>query len=636
MTSPALSLIWNHTTGHAPDDRRFKDEQLEGLPHFVQMAVAKECKNRNPVEGNRYLLETSSILKGPCKKVGSDEDELRTTAKAKARKITLATIKHPEPLQMAMDLTEAEGIPAPDGRTMTTTGKLARMKDGDHWWRRQLRKYPAREFELAMIRAGLVHRGRAKYISDESFDRRHQQKVRNYRVLETMQAINELGHSFTLAELAEKSTSNPALRRNELMTRMSGLESIARNHNMAGEFVTMTTPSRFHPMSTTGGKLHKNPNYDGSSPREAADYLQKVWARIRAKLTREGIQRFGFRIAEPHHDATPHWHMLLFMEPSQVEQFRAIVSRYALAESPNEPGANKYRVDFKAIDYRKGTATGYVAKYVSKNIDGAHLQTDAFGPDPAHTAARVEAWAATWGIRQFQQIGSASVTVYRELRRVDESPLVMEPARKAADNGDFAAYVMAQGGPTVTPRTQKLHLAKRPALDTDNGEINLNRYNEPAAPATVGVYAGPLFLLTRLHSWAIERKVDNENITQGAGSNGSANQRNGTGRADGTGAQIGRRGLYGDASQNKRPIAGISKDVSCSANGKLSSFSGRMQPTQAGGIGCSQECPSGTENRLGFGLPWSPVNNCTRGAPDSDPFGAPEHPPPNKKLRYYS
>jgi len=108
---------------------------------------------------------------------------------------------------------------------------------------------------------------------------------------------------------------------------------------------------------------------------------------------------------------------------------------YALAEDPFEPGAAKHRFEVVVIDPDRARATGYVAKYVAKNIDGYQVEID----DEAalHTsisAIRAASWASVWDIWQFQPLGGPPVTVWRELKRLDKSDL--ESQLDAKDTAD--------------------------------------------------------------------------------------------------------------------------------------------------------------------------------------------------------
>jgi len=387
----------------------------------------------------------------------------------------------------------SQGIEAPESHRSDGPA-IARMTCAQ-WWRRRLRKAHAQAVEGAAIDLGHVNRARDLYVSEQSLQRRIQQNKRNAQALENTTLRNEEQQEFTLAELSAKGTANKAIRRGELMTRIAGFERIAKDMGHAGLFVTITCPSRMHKFTAlANGVVRENKKYDGTLPDAAQAYLCAVWAKIRAKLARQKIKIYGFRIAEPNHDGTPHWHMLIFCAPGQQADIEKTMRDYALADSPDERGAAEHRFTSKTIDWQRGTAAGYMAKYVAKNIDGMHVGLDLEGKPAIETSQRVEAWAATWRIRQFQQIGGAPVGVWRELRRVKElaadAPEHLVMAWQAvnklqvAEGRDKASaawdkYVKAQGGVFVG-RKRKIGLC------TEEVE-GAGRYGEALAPAIKGV-----------------------------------------------------------------------------------------------------------------------------------------------------
>lgn len=424
---------------------------------------------------------------------------------------------------------ESRGLPDLGRLRGRIASILARAKCA-RWWRRVLRKMHARAVEATARAIGLVHKRAGCYVSDDGARRRRGQLARNAAALESVTAINEHGQEHTLAELAARSTANKEIRRHELMTRIAGFELIAKESGHAAYFVTVTCPSRMHAWRTAGPRVEANQRHDGTTPDQAQRYLTKQWAKFRAAADRAGLQLYGFRIAEPNHDATPHWHCLLFFpglggadgaggEGSEAGNSGAVQSglesaanvalsllrRYFLDnESPSEAGAERHRVKVERIDWQRGSAAGYVAKYVAKNIDGNHVGRDLYGNDAFESSQRVEAWAATWRIRQFQQIGGAPVGVWRELRRLHPEQAGAAPAvalaldavniAAQADKTDaahdierattaahgWAGYLMLQGGHRVKRAALRLGL-----LREATGEIG--RYGEAMPARAVGV-----------------------------------------------------------------------------------------------------------------------------------------------------
>lgn len=335
------------------------------------------------------------------------------------------------------------------------------------WWYLRLKRARDVQREHMAIAVGQVQKAASAYVSRKTLGEWIEQKKRNAEFFKKFDLINEQGDRVALADMVHGSVANPAIRRCELMVRMRGFEDIANDEGLAGEFYTITAPSRFHSVHSKGGFVSR---WDGNTPQDTQRYLCGVWAKARAAISRAGIHVFGFRVVEPHHDGTPHWHMLLFMRPQDVDTVRDILCYHARIEDSEElqtPSALKARFHVEPIDPEKGSATGYIAKYISKNIDGFALDGEAdeeTGENLRDMAKAVSAWASRWRIRQFQQIGGAPVTVWRELRRLpgDEQILPtedMDNVRFAADVGDWRAYTECQGGAFVMRKDLTVRLA---------------------------------------------------------------------------------------------------------------------------------------------------------------------------------
>jgi hypothetical protein len=380
---------------------------------------------------------------------------------------------------------------------------LAKVTD-ESWWYNKLKRRRDIQREHLAIAAGQVQKKASPYASRSCIGEWTEQKRQNKEFINNTAIENEeTGEQIPLNLQVYKSNANPAIRRCELMVRMRGFEDIADEFGYQGVFITITAPSKFHSVHSKGGFVE---NWIGNNPRDTQSYLCTVWSRIRAKLNREGIKFFGFRVAEPHHDGTPHWHILVFMRPEHLNLAFKIMWIYAMDEDGNERGAALNRFEFTMIDKTKGSATGYIAKYISKNIDGYALDDeidDESGQSLKNMSKAVTAWASRWKIRQFQQIGGAPVTVWRELRRLKDKKVedkTIDPVLAAADIGDWAAYTVHQGGPMVLRKDLKVRLSY---------EETLNQYEETIKKIK-GVFSPIIglssFICTRLIKWILVKK----------------------------------------------------------------------------------------------------------------------------------
>ncbi|MBU9829252.1 replication endonuclease [Rahnella sp. FC061912-K] len=394
---------------------------------------------------------------------------------------------------------------------------IARLVN-DEWWVRQFKAQRMQWREALLIAVGEVNLQKSGYASKQAIRDVRARRLAAMEYLKSCDLENvETGERIDLIDKVMGSISNPEIRRMELMSTIAGIEKYAASVGHIGMFTTITTPSKYHPTRQVGAKEKRQVNFNHKwddaafSPKDGQRYLVKIWSKMRTAFKDAGIRVYGMRVVEPHHDATPHWHMMLFCDRAQRQAAVDIMRRYALKEDGQERGAQKQRFQCKHMN--KGGAASYIAKYIAKNIDGYALDGELdhdTGRPLSETAAAVTAWASTWRIPQFKSIGVPTMGAYRELRRLprgvsiaNEFDELVEAARAAADTGDFAAYISAQGGANV-PRDMQTVRTARHVVD------ELNEYDEEIQKV-IGIYAPHLgaghIHETRTTQWRIVSKA---------------------------------------------------------------------------------------------------------------------------------
>jgi hypothetical protein len=506
------------------DDRLYVYEKTNILPEVFKKKIMAEyhqrLKRQSRRDANLYLLNISEHIESAVlsrlslKTLNADEDDLKKLAEGEAQECimiwqSLSSESLKKPYKRILGFMAYRGIyPSGLKEDPSTSDMLSliRRSINKSWWLSNLRVRQNRDIEIVARTLNFVKKNAQIYASDLNVTRRRWQKQNQHEFLENMLAINEEGQSFLLSELKATSVSNPRIRKDELMVRCRGFEDFAKAKKHTCIFITLTCPSKYHRAYSTSGDPTKN--WDGSTPIDAQNYLKITFSRIRAELDRQGIRPYGFRVAEPHHDGTPHWHLLLFIKEDAEESLKEIFTHYAFEEDGNEEGADKHRITIVKIDPNKGSATGYIAKYISKNIDGENIDVGIYGENPTIAAKRIETWASVWGIRQFQQIGGAGVSIWRELRRMnplDDPESIIELARKAADDSKWDDYLKTMGGDDCARKDRPIKLVYKDSVDVSSGVLKENQYGEIKAQSVYGIEHGSIRINTRPHTWEISR-----------------------------------------------------------------------------------------------------------------------------------
>lgn len=369
------------------------------------------------------------------------------------------------------------------------------------WWLNQLGSLRDLCCEHLNVAAGLVGED-SPYLSRDSFNEWCEQQKSGREWLESTMIESESGVILPLIDAAMAGTANPANRFVELIVRARGLEEVAEEQGKVGFMVTLTAPSKYH---FNSGKWNcENAQYTQA-------YLSGQFRKIRSALSYRKIKMQGLRVSEPHKDGTPHWHMLIFVHPEHADVLKAILEKYAFEVDGDEDGAAEHRLKIEPVDKTKGSAVGYIIKYLSKNIKGEYMQGELdfeSGLAANAGAENAAAWASRYRLRQFQFFGSSSVQVWRELRTLKEcpQPAEIEHARAAADSSNWKAFEEALAVNPIKLEYEETECGN------EFGEMTKRVLGLCALATIDGEETKVRSLITRGEKWTIRSMNDDEKV----------------------------------------------------------------------------------------------------------------------------
>lgn len=437
----SLDLLWDRRTSA----RQAFDSHLaiEALPDEVRNLVLRGFDETSGPANQNYRAPDPAVWEGVRVKSPWDEahrnlqrraaslerlsglhTSLSADALAARAKLSADTAMQKRTLVEKLAMAERQGLVIPKGKNVIKRGLLARLHSED-WWHAQRRRKLARDREDAMRALGMVSSHGGLYVSDCAMEGYRLHQARMLMACAQMDLLDErTGEVVPLSEIRAGSMANPKNRNTKMMVTARGLEEYAAEVGHTCVMVTATCPSRFHAIHSDSGE--PNEKFDGSTPRQGQQWLGKSWAKARSSLARRGIRIYGWRVAEPHHDGTPHWHLIIYAAVSDMPTVRRVLRKVWLSDCGHEPGALLRRIQFEECDPGKSGGVGYLGKYLAKNMDGA-LPTlfdgeeidEARGQGITVATARERAvcWSRVHGIRQFQGFGLPLASLWDECRR---------------------------------------------------------------------------------------------------------------------------------------------------------------------------------------------------------------------------
>ena len=223
----------------------------------------------------------------------------------------------------------------------------------------------------------------------------------------------------------------------EIYMKVKDLEKEADKKGYIALFTTFTCPAEFHSNPANGRNC-----WDGSTPRQASDWLSARLVALNKDRERHDIQTLGMWCKEAHKDQCVHMHSMFFVRPDQADELITLIYKH-YSHSDNAVRIVYISDEEAKKSGKKGASpASYITKYVIKSLR-----------EKSDESMKNKAVARLWGYRMFGFFGRTKTMLWRtfdkffnkephELKSMFKNKAFVKLAelRNANKFWDFCAY----------------------------------------------------------------------------------------------------------------------------------------------------------------------------------------------------
>jgi len=151
--------------------------------------------------------------------------------------------------------------------------------------------------------------------------------------------------------------------------KVNALVSLSKTEELVPLFLTLTLPSKFHPYKTSKkGIKNKNHAYKyeniEDSITEGYQELRDIYRSFYKRVKNYSKNIYYIKVVEPHKSLTPHMHVILFIEPKQLE-----ITKQLFYKVCKEHKLKRVEFDESLLTDDINNAVGYIMKYILKTLN---------------------------------------------------------------------------------------------------------------------------------------------------------------------------------------------------------------------------------------------------------------------------